>query len=488
MNRLLLFLIAALPVTGIAASEPSFHLLAAFNDWKTDGAASVVWHRPVCHPLNPILTADRPWELNMAGDPYAAPFSGGVWLDGDRFRMWYSAGGGKRNGLITCYAESPDGVNWVKPELDVVPGTNIVDTLEHDCVTVLLDRHEKDAARRYKMFCVAFNTPSCVSMVLKYSPDGIHWSEPQALSGELYDRCSAYYDEPRGRYVLSLKHKHPRLGRTRNYLAAEDPEMLVSLAHRVYPGMTDKNIRYWFNADSLDERHPRFPDIRPQIYNHDATAYAGGLLGQFVVWKGPENGECNRLNIQKRNEICLGWSDDGFHWKRPDRRAFIGVNDSVPGAWNAGNVQSVAGCPVVRGDSLYFYFSGRAESKPVHASNFSTGLATMRRDGFASIRADSGEGKAELSGAWGGFPGASSLYVNARSIPKGGGESWLRVEFLDGAGKALAGYETDTEVFDSTALPLRLVSGKPVDSPEADAVRSVRVTLRNAELFSLFVR
>ena len=43
--------------------------------------------------------------------------------------MWYSAGGGKLLGLVTCYAESFDGKVWIKPELDVVPGTNIVDTL-----------------------------------------------------------------------------------------------------------------------------------------------------------------------------------------------------------------------------------------------------------------------------------------------------------------------------------------------------------------------
>ena len=53
-----------------------------------------------------------------------------------KFKMWYSAGGGKLLGLVTCYAESSDGKVWIKPELDVVPGTNIVDTLEHDCVSV----------------------------------------------------------------------------------------------------------------------------------------------------------------------------------------------------------------------------------------------------------------------------------------------------------------------------------------------------------------
>ena len=40
-----------------------------------------------------------------------------------------------------------------------------------------------------------------------------------------------------------------------------------------------------------------------------------------------------------------------------------------------GNVQSTAGNPLIVGDSLYFYVSGRYNSKPVHDSNFTTGLA-----------------------------------------------------------------------------------------------------------------
>ena len=98
-----------------------------------------------------------------------------------KFKMWYSAGGGKTNGLVTCYAESNDGKVWFKPDLDVVPGTNIVDTVEHDCVSVLLDKFEHRTDRKYKMFLVAFNNSGSVSMKLKYSSDGIHWSSTKAV-------------------------------------------------------------------------------------------------------------------------------------------------------------------------------------------------------------------------------------------------------------------------------------------------------------------
>ena len=38
--------------------------------------------------------------------------------------MWYYTGSGQ----YTAYATSNDGITWNKPNLDVVPGTNIVKT------------------------------------------------------------------------------------------------------------------------------------------------------------------------------------------------------------------------------------------------------------------------------------------------------------------------------------------------------------------------
>ncbi len=344
------------------------------------------FHHPIKYSLNPVLKADRPWEYNANGDPYAAPFSGGVWYDetDSIFKMWYSAGGEKKNGLITCYAESKDGKDWLKPNLDILSGTNIVDTIEHDCISILLDKFETDLSKRYKMFCIKFDTPSAVSMALKYSADGKHWGEPVAISGDLFDRCSAYYDAFRNKYVLSLKTKDENNLRARNFIEHEDPEMAVSLAHRVSGNKNDKFIKFWFSAEKDDPRHPEYPEIAPAIYNHDAISYENFLLGQFVIWQGPENKECIKLNVQKRNEILSGFSFDGFRWYRPDKRPFIPVGEDKQ-VWDAGNIQSTVGSPIIVGDSLYFYYSGRYNSRPKHPSNFATGLATLRRDGFLSL-------------------------------------------------------------------------------------------------------
>src|SRR5439155_522716 len=89
----------------------------------------------------------------------------------------------------------------------------------------------------------------------------------------------------------------------------------------------------------------------------------------------------------KPTEVCVGFSRDGFHWHRADHRALIPVSETQ-GDWNWGNVQSAGGCCLIVGDQLYFYVSGRAGVKGSPASGVSTtGLAVLRRDGFASMGA-----------------------------------------------------------------------------------------------------
>src|SRR5690606_1053863 len=106
------------------------------------------------------------------------------------------------------------------------------------------------------------------------------------------------------------------------------------------------------------------------------------MLGLFTIHSKVAEGDRPKLN-----RVSLGYSRDGFHWYRPDRRPFLVVSDDKH-AWNYGSVQSVGGgCPGM-GDKLYFYASGRNSRKPTDdGSGASTGLAILRRDGFASLDA-----------------------------------------------------------------------------------------------------
>ena len=97
----------------------------------------------------------------------------------------------------------------------------------------------------------------------------------------------------------------------------------------------------WTNADDLDPRHtdPRYAEIAPQLYSLDAAPYENLMIGYFSIWQGPENNV--RGALQKRNDILLGFSRDGFHWDRPYRERFISCTWDEKN-WRYGNVQSVA--------------------------------------------------------------------------------------------------------------------------------------------------
>ena len=367
------------------------------------------YHLATFHPDNPVVTYDQPWEC---GEPsaFAAVFSDGVWYDptDELFKMWYC--GGYLGS--TCYATSTDGIQWHKPLVGDGGETNRVKKHERDSSTIWLDYAEKDPSRRFKMFTTS--RQEGWHLALHCSPDGIRWSEPLATSPQVGDRTTVFYNPFRQVWVYSLRTGLPGVGRSREY--REHPDPVAGMQW----GEEDKVL--WVGADRLDPHHPKFPEVEPQLYNLDAVAYESVLLGLFSVHQGPPNQECDRLQIQKRNEVLLGFSRDGFHWHRPDRRPFLGVTE-VDGDWNWGNMQSAGGGCLVVGDQLYFYVSGRKRMDTFRDGWGSTGLGTLRRDGFASMDADQVEGTLITRPLR--FHG-SHLFVNA---DVDGGE--LQVEVLD---------------------------------------------------------
>src|SRR5204863_239850 len=116
--------------------------------------------------------------------------------------------------------------------------------------------------------------------------------------------------------------------------------------------------------------------------------------------------DLDEKDAQRRYKLFRSWRDkasstgwnqtvyfsgDGVHWGEPGHRALIPVAQTH-GNWNWGNVQSAGGGCLVVGDQLYFYVSGRAGVKGSPASGVSTtGLAVLRRDGFASMGAGAEE-------------------------------------------------------------------------------------------------
>jgi hypothetical protein len=248
---------------------------------------------------------------------------------------------------------------------------------------------------------------------------------------------------------------------------------------RQYLEIADFERGAWMAADpvdwvSADDRDPRRADFKvpPQLYNLDCVAYESILLGLFSIWRGESKVH------HKHNDICLGFSRDGFHWLRPDRQPFIGPDDNE-GSWRRANVQSAGGCCLVVGSSLYFYFSaraGRPESGDPGVG--STGLAVLRRDGFASMTT---ENSGTLMTRPLRFSGRE-LFVNASCRE-------LRVEVLDRKGRPVQGLsEDDCQAFRGDNTAARIVwRGKAALAHVAGTAVRLRFRLTDGELFSFWV-
>ena len=444
-------------------------------------AESTLWrtcHRADYHPASPILRPETAWELadeaadrtNRQRNPAAMPFSDGVFYDpADRlFKLWYMAG----YLMHTCLAVSDDGIAWRRPHFDVRPDTNIVMRSGRDSGTVWLDQDAADRTARFKMALFHDHALS-----LHLSADGVHWRDV-GESGRTGDRTTFFYNPFRKVWVFGLRDNlGMNRGRYRRYWESSQFE-----AARDWSGMTPVA---WVRADSSDRARPDLA-TEAELYNLDCVAYESVMLGLFNVWRGE-----SRVR-EKINEITVGFSRDGFHWSRPDRGTFIGVSDTE-GSWNWANVQSAGGCCLLVGDRLHFYVSGR---QGVPGNNepgvCSTGLAVLRRDGFASMDYLPDEtpvirrGARERGGILVTRPlrfSGGHLFVNA---DVSGGE--LRVEVLDRQGRLLPSFtrEACTAIRGNSTRHAVTWPSASLDSLAGEPVR-FRFSMSRGRLYAFWV-
>lgn len=423
------------------------------------------YHRATIHPASPVLKPEKDWEKKNGA--MAIPFSDGVWYDpkDQLYKMWYMGG----YLTSTCYATSKDGLVWERPSLSVVPGTNIVHNGTRDSTSVLLNHAVGDPARRFTLFR---STSGMATVQGAYglgthdSADGLAWTEPPRKTGSNGDRSTVFYNPFRKVWVYSLRHGW---GKPRQRRYWETPDLLTG---PMWTNITDPPM--WIGADTLDLPRPDL-NVAPELYNLDCIAYESVMLGMFTIWYGVP-----ATSRPKINEVQVGYSRDGWSWVRPDRRAFVGVSED-PAAWNYGNVQSTTGGLLVMGDELWFYVSGRKGDGTKVDAGGSTGLATLRRDGFASM--DAGASGGALTTRLLKFSG-KHLFVNVNN-PSGE----LTAEVLDESGRVISPFSKANSVAaaaNSTRRELTWTGAADLSSLAGRAVK-FRFHLKNGSLYSFWV-
>ncbi|MCY2990697.1 MAG: glycosyl hydrolase family 32 [Planctomycetota bacterium] len=401
------------------------------------------FHQARKYEGNPVFKAETPRELAASTEgergEEATTFlgQGGVFYDPAKkhFQMFYVAGWRGPLALAT----STDMIHWKRPDLGLAGGNSLLPEGlswtgpqlksggSDNCAW--LDLNAANPADRIKFMTCWVHVPQTqqpqgFTHSLHVS-DGRRWSEatPTGMAG---DYCSFFYNPFRGKWCYSIKQGRTR-GRCRYYWEHVD----------FLKGADWSKSVYWTNADRLDAPEPegRYPGAgdKPQLYSLNAVAYESLMVGMHYIHRGPDNRVCAEGKFPKLIDLELGFSRDGFHWDRPDRRGFI-VGSRIEGAWDRAYLHSTAGVFVVLDDQLIFPYTGTSGIAPSGHRGMYTGgaigIATLRRDGFASMDAEDKPGTLTTRPVL--FSG-KHLFANL-DAPSGG----LRVEVLDAAGKVLA--------------------------------------------------
>ncbi|MCL4204782.1 MAG: exo-alpha-sialidase [Pirellulaceae bacterium] len=386
---------------------------------------------------NPVFRAETAVEKDRNAAVYLG--QGGVFYDPSEklFKMFYTAGW--RGPL--AMATSPDLKTWTRPELGLHGGNILLpegaawDTGEGATAgtdnALWYDINATDPKERIKfltcwMHALKEQRVSGLTHSLQVS-DGATWSKPVPCNSPAGDYGSIFYNPFRNKWVQSIKRDGPR-GRCRYYVESD----------RFLDGADWSKSVYWTNADRLDRPEPAgaYPGCEregdpPQLYSLAAVAYESLMIGMHQIHRGPNNEICAKGKFPKLTDLELGFSRDGFHWDRPDRRSFL-RGERRADAWDRAYLHTTTGVFVVLDDRLVFpycAFSGDAgQGRSDMYGGGAIGLASLRRDGFASM-----EGTGELTTRPVTFQG-KHLFVNL--------DGELRVEVLDEAGKSLATSKT----------------------------------------------
>jgi predicted neuraminidase len=437
------------------------------------------FHQATKFEGNPVFKAETELERKLNGVVYLG--QGGVFYDsGEKlFKMFYTAGWRGPLALAT----SPDLKTWIRPELGPSGGNILLPqgaawadgagTAAGTDNALWYDVEAGDPRQRIKYLTCWMHVPveqrlPGLTHSLQTS-DGVSWSKPVPCTTAAGDYGSIFYNPFRKKWVQSIK-QDVRRGRCRYYVESNNFLDTADWERAVF----------WTGADAKDAPEPAggyagnaLEGDTPQLYSLAAVAYESLMIGMHQIHRGPDNGTCAKGAYPKLTDLELGFSRDGFHWDRPDRRGFIRCA-RTEGAWDRAYLHTTTGVFVLFEDKLVFpycAYSGHSSSgaRGMYTGG-SIGLATLRRDGFASMG-----GPGELTTRPVRFRGRH-LFVNFN------GE--LEVEVLDEAGQVLRLSKSCKG--DATKLKVEWADGADLAGLEGRNLR-FRFRLKSGSLFAFWV-
>jgi len=450
---------------------------------KCEGEAALRLNRPT--PREIALVFDQPWEGNSSG-AYNT-----VFFDGDRYRMYYLTyqqvlkGDPASHPIFTCYAESKNGIDWIKPELEQFEfagskKNNIIMWNGYDKDSEAIIVPFKDAnpnckpEQRYKALV---NIHS--SMHALQSADGLHWSEisdkPVITKGAFDSQNLAFWDPVRNEYRAYVRDFRDGL---RDIRTATSPDFVhwTEPVWLDYPGAPRQQL--YTNGVMPYYRAPHVFLGFPTRYTERGWCDSMRALPELEHRK-KRSASSDREGMALTDGLFMA-SRDGLTFERWSE-AFLRPGLRGTDNWAYGDnyqswglVETKSAIPDAPDDISLYATEGYWLGKANKLRRF-----TIRKDGFVSMHA---------SFAGGGFTTkpitfqGDRLALNFSTSAAG----MIRVEIQDADGKPIEGFALldSSEVFgDDLERTVTWKHGGDVGKLASKPIR-LHFTLSDADLYS----
>ena len=386
---------------------------------------------------------------------------GRVMLDGDRYRMWYAGLREPRRGerhspwydWIQCgYAESKDGLSWKRVRVGTVSrngsrDNNLLQYLRHSPV-IFRDDGETNPKRRYKAFYF-WNSGEHLE-IARTGKYGKKWDprDEHFLVDVLTSPDGIHFNREEGKVVFPGDQAKP-LSVIPQCVFRDTKEPDPQKRFKAY-GFTSLNLRrrgasLITSPDCVHwTAHPELPLIDPAI--RGTPPAVGGPTGQVhdtVCF--PYEGYYVALYQDQHDprnmpvELAVSRDSEWFRHVKPGQKV---IPVGKPDEWDA--LVILPTIPVFLKREIRLYYGGGSERRELGGGKrWQTlpGLATLRRDGFTSIRLADRRTPGTLTTIPCHVPDkATRLHVNV-NCPKG---AEIRIDLIDArTNKPIAGYSAE---------------------------------------------
>ena len=474
----MIFVLLAAVTSGVAAPiDIESRLEPMVDDYlieRLDGVALML-HSPV--PREVAVTHDQPWEGSVS--TYHTVFK-----DGSLYRMYYRGWHfdtiKQFTESVTCYAESKDGIHWIKPELGLFEfngskRNNIIwpaGPASHNFAPFIDTNPACKPSQKYKSLG---GTSESKGILAFQSADGIHWAPLQAkpviTHGAFDSLNTASWDAARQCYVVYQRGNSETCARDILMTTSKDFIQWTPPVFLKYPGAPIQQL--YTNAISSYYRAPHILFGFPMRYvSVSWPPKEGSHLSPIMpANKDPDHCVTDSLFMTSRDGLNFHrWSEalirPGFQRERWATRTNLTARGVVP------TQSDIPGAP----NELSIYSTeGYICDTPARLRRFS-----IRMDGFVSVHANFQGGEMITRPLK--FTG-KKLSINVSTSAAGS----IRVEIQDAAGKPIPGFALDDcpEIFcDQIDRVVAWKSGSDVSKLAGQLIR-LRFVMKDADLYAL---